>query len=148
MSFRVFQQFDAYFYEQITLLGDYATNLKLYPSVITRSSITTSASPWFPAPRHRLYGRDSSICQFSDPSVDTHLPVFAAVIVIITVFVDADDIKLFLPVGIIILGLHVSPLFRIIRPCRVPQHAFDGHRPRASVTRAFRLHANKRCIVV
>lgn len=120
MNFRVSQQFDAYFFKQITLLGDYATNLKLDPSVITRSSISTAASPRLPAPRHGLYGRNSSVSQFTDPGVDTHLPVFAAVIVIIAVFVDADDIKLFLPVWIIVCWLNVSTLFWVVSASRVP----------------------------
>ena len=114
MGFRGFQQFDAYFFEQITLLGDYSTNLKLDPPVVTGAIFTIATAPGFIIPWHGLNCGNRSIGKFPDPCVHAHLP--RDVVHVVVVGILSDQGKHLRTVGRVIARLHITFEVGVIRP--------------------------------
>ena len=117
------------------------TNLKLNPARVTGTFLPRTTSPRAIIPWHRLHSSNRSICQLTDPAVQSGLVL--NMIPVVVILIHAKQRQKVRLVGIIVTGLHIPFQPRVVRSGAMPQDSFDCHCSGTPVASALCLHTHQ-----
>ena len=122
------------------------TDLELDVRIVAGSFTAGATPPRAVIPRHRLHSSNRTVCQLTDPEVQTRLHFF--MVPVVPVLVLAQKIQQFRTIGSIIIRLNISLQPRIICAGRMPQDSLRCKLPSSLIAGALRHHADQRFILI